>query len=60
VVNREEFAVTGWTGPWPVREYWWDRKRSRRCARFQITTEDGRAWLLTVENGQWFAEAIYA
>ncbi|NDL59004.1 DNA polymerase Y family protein [Phytoactinopolyspora mesophila] len=59
VVSREEFAITGWTGPWPVREYWWDQKRSRRCARFQVTTDDGRAWLLTVENGQWFAEAIY-
>lgn len=60
VVDREELAVTSWTGPWPVREYWWERSRARRCARFQVTTDDGRAWLLTIENGQWSVEAIYA
>ncbi|WP_166356131.1 DNA polymerase Y family protein [Phytoactinopolyspora limicola] len=59
VVGRETFTITAWTGPWPIREYWWDRRRSRRCARFQVTTDDGRAWLLTVENGQWAVEAIY-
>ncbi|NED97466.1 DNA polymerase Y family protein [Phytoactinopolyspora alkaliphila] len=59
VLGKEHLAVTGWTGPWPVREYWWDRSRSRRCARFQVATDDGRAWLLVVEQGEWFAEATY-
>lgn len=60
MVSKTELAVTAWTGPWPVREYWWERSRARRCERFQITTDDGSAWLLTVENGQWYVEATYA
>ncbi|WP_129668577.1 DNA polymerase Y family protein [Phytoactinopolyspora endophytica] len=60
IVGKEEHAVTGWAGPWPVREYWWERSRRRRCARFQVSTDDGRAWLLAVEDGQWSVEAVYA
>ncbi|AYY12310.1 DNA polymerase Y family protein [Actinobacteria bacterium YIM 96077] len=57
--RKEELAITGWTGPWPVREYWWERSRHRRYARFQVITDDGRAWLLTVEQGRWWLEAAY-
>lgn len=52
-------AVTGWTGPWPADERWWDPGRSRRRARFQVTTDDGAAYLLAVEGGQWHMEAVY-
>lgn len=58
-VDRERHAVTSWTGPWPAMEFWWDQRRGRRCARFQLVTDDGRAWLLTVEEGQWYVEGIY-
>ncbi|NEE02626.1 DNA polymerase Y family protein [Phytoactinopolyspora halotolerans] len=58
-VGKKEHTITGWTGPWPVREYWWERSRHRRCARFQVTTEDGRAWLLAIEDGRWSVEAVY-
>src|SRR5690606_9435536 len=52
-------AVTGWTGPWPALEQWWDSAAARRRARCQVTTGDGRAWLLLVERGQWLVEAAY-
>ncbi|TYC12181.1 DNA polymerase Y family protein [Actinomadura syzygii] len=52
-------AVTGWTGPWPADERWWDADRARRRARFQVTTDDGAAYLLAVEGGRWHIEAVY-
>ena len=51
--------VAAWTGPWPVEERWWDTEASRRLARFQIVGVDGSAWLLAVENRQWWTEASY-
>jgi protein ImuB len=52
-------AVTGWSGPWPTAERWWDRARARRRARLQVVTDDGRAWLLSLEEGRWRLEAAY-
>ncbi|MBZ9644607.1 DNA polymerase Y family protein [Streptomyces sp. PSKA30] len=54
-----EAAVDGWAGPWPVLERWWDRDQARRIARMQIAAADGRAWLLVIEHGRWWAEAHY-
>jgi protein ImuB len=51
--------VTGWAGPWPLSERWWDPSAARRRARFQLVTEDGRAWLAVVEDGRWLVEAGY-
>jgi protein ImuB len=51
--------VTGWSAPWPLEERWWDKERSRRCARFQIVTESGDAYLVVVETGQWWVQATY-
>jgi protein ImuB len=51
--------VTGWAGPWPVLERWWDPAGGRRIARMQVTAADGRAWLLVIEQGRWWAEAHY-
>ncbi|MFD0683415.1 DNA polymerase Y family protein [Actinomadura fibrosa] len=51
--------VTGWTGPWPADERWWDPARARRRARFQVVTGDGMAYLLAVERGKWHVEAAY-
>ncbi|HLV74078.1 MAG TPA: hypothetical protein VKY91_14970 [Vulgatibacteraceae bacterium] len=58
-VRGRAAAVTGWTGPWPADERWWDPGRARRRARFQVTTEDGAAYLLAVEGGRWHVEAVY-
>jgi protein ImuB len=52
-------AITSWTGPWPAVERWWDPEHARRRARFQAVTDDGRAYLLAVEDGSWHVEAAY-
>ncbi|GAA5032714.1 DNA polymerase Y family protein [Microbacterium fluvii] len=51
--------VTAWAGPWPVMERTWDAARSRRAHRFQVVDDDGTAWLLVCESGQWQAEGRY-
>lgn len=51
--------VAAWAGPWPVDERWWDEASARRVARFQVVGTDGSAWLMVVEDGQWFTEARY-
>jgi protein ImuB len=51
--------VTGWAGPWPLSERWWDPAAARRRARFQLATDDGRAWLAVVQGGRWLVEAGY-
>ena len=59
VAGRSPMEITGWSGPWPVTEHWWDPDRARRRARFQMITADGRAWLLALEAGDWEVEATY-
>jgi protein ImuB len=51
--------VQAWAGPWPIDELWWDPLCARRVARFQIVGADGSAWLMVVEDGQWWSEARY-
>ena len=57
--GTSSFTVTGWTGPWPSVERWWDHAVARRLARMQLSTDDGRGWLVLVENGQWMVEGAY-
>jgi protein ImuB len=52
-------AITGWAGPWPLAERWWEPSRTQRRARFQLVTADGRAWLAAVRDGRWQIEAGY-
>ena len=51
-------TVTGWAGPWPVEERWWDAG-GRRKARLQVVLADGTAHLLSREGGCWRVEAAY-
>jgi protein ImuB len=51
--------ITGWAGPWPLTERWWDPGETSRRARFQLVTSDGRAWLAAVRDGRWQIEAGY-
>jgi protein ImuB len=51
-------VVTGWAGPWPVEERWWDGGGYRR-ARLQVLLQDGTAHLLTRQRGKWWVEAAY-
>ena len=53
------WRVTGWAGPWPYSERAWSPAGARRRARLQCATEDGRAWLLSVEGGAWQVEGVY-
>jgi protein ImuB len=52
-------AITAWAGPWPVNERWWDPAQACRQARFQLVTDDGRAWLAVVQDGRWLLEGSY-
>jgi protein ImuB len=51
--------LEGWAGPWPVDERWWDPPARRRRARFQAVNALGVAYLLSVEKGMWWIEAVY-
>ncbi|MCK7642294.1 DNA polymerase Y family protein [Corynebacterium sp. P6145] len=61
------YRVTGWAGPWPVDERWWDPDARFRCARVQIIAEDTsdrestgcQAWLLMWLKERWLIEASY-
>lgn len=59
VDGSERVSITEWTGPWPVLERWWTDE-ARRCARFQLVAADGQAFLVRIEEEQWFVEATYA
>jgi protein ImuB len=51
--------VAAWAGPWLLEERWWDAARHRRLARFQLLMADGRAFLATIEQRQWWLVAEY-
>jgi protein ImuB len=51
--------VTGWAGPWPAGERWWDRHTADVRRRFQLTTGDGSALLVTERAGTWSVDAVY-
>ncbi|MGH3199302.1 MAG: DNA polymerase Y family protein [Streptosporangiaceae bacterium] len=59
VAGEPPRRVTGWAGPWPLSERWWDAAAARRRARFQLATDDGRAWLAVVQDGRWLVEGGY-
>ena len=59
VIGRHRHEITGWAGPWPVDERWWDTDEHRRRARFQVLSDDGHARLLTLERGRWWITAIW-
>lgn len=59
VAGGVDLEVVAWAGPWPVDERWWDSATHRRKARFQVAPRSGPAWLLALEHGRWWAEAVY-
>lgn len=58
-LDGDRHEVRAWAGPWPVDERWWDTARSRRMARMQLLTADGRLLLACVERGRWWVTAEY-
>jgi protein ImuB len=57
--ESELIPIDAWAGPWPIDELWWDPDQARQVARFQVTGVNGSAWLLIIENDQWWTEARY-
>lgn len=57
--GERELEVTGWAGPWPLTQHWWDEQAASRRARFQLMTGDGRAWLAAMRDGGWQVEGGY-
>lgn len=57
--NNGGVTIEAWAGPWPIDELWWAESGSRQVARFQVVGSDGSAWLLLLEDGQWWCEARY-
>lgn len=53
------WAVTGWAGPWPVDEYWWDPKTAQCAARLQVLLEESRVLLVLFVADGWRAEGVY-
>jgi protein ImuB len=51
-------VVTGWAGPWPLEERWWEAG-GRRKAWLQVLLDDGAAYLLARQAGRWWVEASY-
>jgi protein ImuB len=59
VSDGPRLTVSGWAGPWPAEERWWDPRAGRRRARLQVELEGGAAHVLVLEGGQWAVEATY-
>jgi protein ImuB len=59
VLDGARLRVTDWAGPWPYHERPWRAADSRRRARLQVATADGRAFLLALEQGEWRVEGVY-
>ncbi|WP_248499566.1 DNA polymerase Y family protein [Tomitella gaofuii] len=51
--------VTGWAGPWPVDELWWDPGAGLRAARAQVLASGAPAVLLLCRGGEWTVEGVY-
>ena len=59
VLAAARLEVADWAGPWPYHERPWRPADSRRVARLQLSTADGRAFLLVLEHGSWRIEGVY-
>jgi protein ImuB len=48
------------SSPWPVETGWWEPALRQRRVRLQVLAEDGSAFLLCREDGQWRLVGEYA
>jgi protein ImuB len=49
--------IAAWSGPWPIRERWWDGGQVRY--RLQVVDTTGAAWVLLSTGSEWTLEARY-
>jgi protein ImuB len=59
VMDSVRVDVTGWAGPWPVDDHWWDARTADRTARLQMLLADGRAVIVTIRGGEWYAAVAF-
>ena len=68
LAGRYQGALRWWAGPWPVDEWWWDRRHegAGRAARAQVLIENhsaaqdsGLGLLLCYRRQQWHVEGVY-
>lgn len=60
VLERQApLVIQGWSGPWLLDECWWQSERHRRQVRMQLVLDDGRAVVVTSQQGQWSVIASY-
>ena len=59
IPQQVPISVAGWSGPWLLDECWWQPERRRREVRMQIVLADGRAVIVTCQQGQWAIVASY-
>ena len=57
--DERSLSVTGWAGPWPADQRWWDHLEHRRRARLQVTLCDNSALVVVLEHQQWSIEGTY-
>ncbi|MGH3588265.1 MAG: DNA polymerase Y family protein, partial [Pseudonocardia sp.] len=57
VDGGEPRPVTGWAGPWPVRQRWWTG--NPEASRLQVVVDDGEALLLLASGGRWWLTGRY-
>lgn len=62
--GKNRYLITGWAGPWPVDDRWWE-SAGTKYARLQVVgravseTEQPSAWLLVWKENKWRIEATY-
>ncbi len=59
VVGRTRRSIVDWAGPWLLDQRWWDAGSHRRMARMQLVSSDDTAFLVAVEQQQWWLLAEY-
>nr|WP_226438083.1 DNA polymerase Y family protein [Rhodococcus yananensis] len=57
--GSRRWSVSGWAGPWPVDEYWWDPDTTRTVARLQVLLDGARALLIVGGTDGWRVEGVY-
>jgi protein ImuB len=60
VVRGVACPLRTWAGPWLIDQRWWEPRRHRRVAQFQVVTDDGDAYLVAAERQRWWILAAYA
>ena len=59
VVGGAARPLRSWAGPWLIDQRWWEPRRHRRLAQFQVVTDDGEAYLVAAEQQRWWILAAY-